>query len=222
MSQEEGFVGRQVGGMIRRSIRARLRNLYWKPNTESLQPPVIFYANHHGWLDGYVMFYVVTKLGIRALDWIEEFAAFPLFSKIGGMPYPKNDAQARATTIRKTIRLMNTENRSLVLFAEGVLHRPPELFPFGRALEIVAEKVKNATLVPVAIYYEMSIHERPEVFVSLGQSHSFQSLSDCETRLGSELQSLKAAVVKDVSFELLAAGTASVNERMDMRRFKKP
>ncbi len=207
--------------MIRRSTRSRLRNLYWSEPSETLHAPVIFYCNHHGWLDGYVMFHVVEKLRLKALDWIEEFDAFPLFAYVGGMRFARGETTGRATAIRATIRLMNSEKRSLILFAEGVLHRPPAIWPLGKALELVAEKVKGVTLVPTAIYYEHSVHERPEAWVSLGAAHAFESLEDCHSRLVGELAGLRERVANGEEFPVLAKGTGDVNERMSMRRFAK-
>lgn len=220
-TQSQGFIGRIVAGMIRRSTRSRLRNLYWSPPSQPLKSPVIFYCNHHGWLDGYLMFHVVEKLRMRALDWIEEFDTFPLFRSVGGMRYAAGDTSGRAGTIRKTIRLMNAEKRSLILFAEGVLHRPPDIWPLGRALQLVAQKVNGVTLVPTAIYYEHSIHERPEAWVSLGESHEFSSLDDCQARLKAELDGLRRRVGNNEIFEVLAKGTGDVNERMSLKRFAK-
>ena len=222
MKQEEGIIGKMVGTMIRRTVKSRLRNLYWSPPATNLQPPVIFYVNHHGWLDGYLMFQALTKLDIRFLDWIEEFDAFPLFSKVGGMRFAKGDVFGRANTVRTTIKKMRGENCSLVLFPEGVLHRPPGLFPLGRSLETVAKKVPNVTLVPVAIYYELSMHERPEAWVGFGEPHHFESMIHCENTLRHELESLRASVGNQVSFEVLTKGTPSINERMSMKRFRKP
>ena len=222
MSQEEGMVGKLVGGMIRRSVRSRLRNLYWQPPKTRLTAPVIFYTNHHGWLDGYLMYHAITKLGIRFLDWIEEFDAFPLFAKVGGMRFAKGDLGGRVKTVRKTIRLMRDEKRSLILFPEGVLHRPPEIYPFGKSLETVATKVPGVMLVPVAIYYELSMHERPEAWLGFGAPHSFESLDSCKTRLEQDLLTLRQSVSDGVQFEILAKGTPSVNERMSMKRFRKP
>ncbi len=120
--------------MIRRSVRRAFHSVYWSPPPETPTPPAIFVINHHGWHDGYLMYLAATRLGIRVVDWIQEFEAFPLFAKVGGMPFPKDDPVGRAATIRRTIRLMRDERRSLLLFAEGVMHRPPGLMPFGKAL----------------------------------------------------------------------------------------
>ena len=222
MSQEEGLIGKGVGLMIRRTVRSRLRNLYWSPPTTKLEPPVILYANHHGWLDGYIMFNAITKLGIRCLDWIEEFDAFPLFSKIGGRRFEKGDVVGPENTVRTTIKLMRSEKRSLILFPEGILHRPPSIFSLGKSLEAVAKKVPGVTLVPVALVYELSMHERPEAWVSFGEPHAFESLIQCEKNLNSELASLRKRIAEGNEFEILADGTPSVNERMSMKRSRKP
>lgn len=214
--QETGVLGRMVGSMIRRSVRARFRGIFWQPPQLPEHRPLIFAANHHSWFDGYVMFHAVTRLGVPCLDWIEEFDAFPLFARVGGMPYPVGDPTARATTVRQTIRLMKTANRSLVLFAEGVLHEPPEVFPFGRALEVVARKT-GALVIPTALRYTFSMHERPEAWVRFGEpiAADTDSLAD---RARSSVVSLLDQPVDREQFELLARGTLDVNERWGMNR----
>lgn len=220
--QEEGMLGRLVGGMIRRTVRARFRNVYWD-GPVALEPPVVFAANHHGWHDGYLMFHLVSSLGIRTVDWIEEFGAFPLFAKIGGMPFPPGDAAARAATLRRTIRLMRDERRSLCIFPEGLLHPGPDLRPYGRALEVVLSKVPEATLIPVAIHYEMGMHERPEAWLRLGASltGSHRCADDCHTATVDLLRCLREDVRSAPDrFTILARGTADVNERWDVRKLR--
>ena len=155
--------------MIRRSVRKAFHTVHWLPPKETPKAPAILVANHHGWHDGYLMYLAATKLGVRVVDWIAEFDAFPLFAKVGGMRFPHDDPAARAATIRRTIRLMRDDGRSLLLFAEGVLHRPPGLMPFGKALETVAHAVPAANVIPVAIRYELAMHERPEAWVRFGE-----------------------------------------------------
>lgn len=208
--------------MIRRSIRRRFHNLYWIPPDFEVRTPAIFVPNHHGWFDGYVMFQVVTQLGIPTLDWIQEFDAFPLFAKVGGMPYPVNNPKRRATTVKRTIRLMREQQWSLLLFAEAHLHYPPDLLPFGKALETIAGKVPEAQIIPVAIRYEMAMHERPEAFVTFGKPIS-SGLPDLPSLVQSVVQAQLEETIAKIrlakeSFQILAKGTADVNERWDMRR----
>ncbi len=241
--QASDFIGRQVAGMIRRSVKSRFRAVYLNVSSDPLPEKCIFVPNHHGWHDGYVMFHVLEALQRPFLDWITEFDAFPLFAKVGGMPFPADDATRRAKTIRETIRRMNEDGRSLLLFAESHLHRGPQLLEFGKALELLANKVPDAAVVPVAIRYDMSLHERPECFVSVGapvprikpvegsidpdfpnRTAPIAELSLADrTRLAVRelLDQTNAKIEHDPeAFGLLVAGTLDVNERMDMRRFK--
>lgn len=221
MSQEEGLLGRVVAGMIRRSVRRCFRGVYLDPAVPNLsEGPFVFAANHHGWHDGYLMFHLVTHLGIRCLDWIEEFDAFPLFARVGGMPFPADRPEIRAATIKRTIRLMREEGRSLVLFPEGVLHHPPEILPFGRAIEVVAERT-GALVVPVAIVYSMSMHERPEAFLKVGEP--VPSGDDLAKRSRERIVEMAVCLNRDLrerpdTFQTLVRGTLDVNERWDWRR----
>ena len=219
--QEEGLLGRMVGAMIRRTVKRQFRAVYWiKPQFE-IPEQVILVPNHHGWHDGYVMFHVGQALDVRFLDWIQEYGAFPLFGKVGGMPYPANSVSGRAETIRKTIRLMTTEKRSLLLFAEGVLHRPPELWTFGKSLELVHKRVPQAQVIPVAIKYDMSLHERAECYIHVGRP--VQAGPDIARRTRLAVKSLLDELAVKIGhepeqFELLVKGSPDVNERWDLRR----
>jgi len=208
--------------MIRRSVRKVFRNVYWR-RPAAVAEPTIFVPNHHGWHDGYVMYLALAQLGLVGFhDWIQEYDAFPLFGKIGGMPFPADDPGRRAATIKTTIRLMRDEKRSLLLFAEGVLHRPPELMPFGKSLELLAKTVPNAQVVPVGIRYEHSLHERPEAYLWFADPVEAGPEIGRRTRLavGKTLDRIAVSLATDPSvFEVLHAGTKDVNERMDMRNF---
>jgi 1-acyl-sn-glycerol-3-phosphate acyltransferase len=208
--QSEGIIGKLVSGMIRRTVRARFRTVYWKTPVD-VPEQCIFVANHHGWHDGYLLFQVVNALERRSLDWIQEFQAFPLFGKVGGLPFPANQPEIRAASIKKTIKLMNEEKRSLILFGEGILHRGPEVWEIGKALELVLKKVPNAKVIPVGIRYDMSLHERPEVFLELGEP--LERSDDIREKLRQILQVMVNQPISEIGYEILVQGTKDVNER---------
>lgn len=219
--QQEGVLGLAVDRMIRRSVRKAFHTVHWAPPAATPEAPAILVANHHGWHDGYVMYLAATKLGLRVVDWIAEFDAFPLFAKVGGMRFPPNEPAARAATIKRTIRLMREERRSLLLFAEGVLHRPPGLLPFGKAIETVARSVPGVHVVPVAIRYELARHERPEAWLRFGEEVPTGDDLAARTRLAvaAGLDALAGESRFDPArYEVLARGTLDVNERWDARR----
>jgi len=210
--------------MIESTVRKRFRRVYFRA-PESLPPgPIIFAANHHGWHDGYLMFHLVRAVERPALDWITEFDGFPLFGHAGGMPFPADDPARRAATIRQTIRRMNDEGRSLILFPEVHLHPPPEILPLGKAVETLMRKVSNAALMPVAIHYQMDLHERPEAYLAIGDRIQVGEdlLGRLQSGMEQALDSLRARVASDGEFDVLVQGTMDVNERWDFRaRFGK-
>ncbi len=225
--QVQGGLGWVVDRMIRRSVRQVFRNVYWVPPAVPVSEPAIFVPNHHGWHDGYVMYLALKALGLQNPfhDWIQEYDAFPLFGKIGGMPFPADDPARRAATIRQTVRWMRDERRNLMLFAEAVLHRPPGLLPFGKSLELLAAKVPAVTVYPVAIRYEHNVHERPEAFLLFGTPVPLGPDLSARTRLEvwGLLDRLAGLVAHDQErFQILHPGTRDVNERWDMRRLRTP
>ncbi len=218
MSQEQGLAGRLVGKMIQSNVKKRFHTVHWIPPSFKITPPVIFITNHHGWHDGYLMYHVVKALKLPSVDWIQEFDSFPLFAKVGGMPYPVNDPQARAKTIRQTIRLMLEESKSLILFAEGILHPPHEILPMGKSLALIARQVPNATLIPTAIHYQHALHERPEAYIAFAPPipHTPNLLDDAHCSLTSLLQTIRSAAQNPdhTTFKTLVQGTHDINERM--------
>ncbi|RYG40379.1 hypothetical protein EON79_22700 [bacterium] len=201
---------------MRGNVRKSFHSVQWRPPAGLPEGPKIFAANHHGWHDGYLLYVACTAMNVPVVDWIAEFDAFPLFAKVGGMPFPPSDPSRRAATVRKTIRLMKDEGRSLMLFAEGILHRPPELLPFGRSLEVVAAKT-GAAVIPTAIRYEIAMHERPEPFLLFGAPvEPGPKLAERSRLAVRRLLDEGATLIRhdEAVFETLVAGTKDVNERM--------
>lgn len=223
MIQDEGMIGRLVGGMIRRSVRKNFKAVYWEPPKIAPKHPCILFANHHGWFDGYLMYHVTNALALPCLDWIEEFDTFPLFRYVGGLPYPKDDAGRRASSVKRTVRALQSGNRSLIIFPDQPLRYPPEIGPMARSLEFLFDKVPDVSLIPVAINYEFSLHERAEAFIRVGSPipATTNLLTDCRDHLVDLLDETQRLVRAGHSFQLLVRGTDSVNERWDMRRLGK-
>ncbi|MBX3097248.1 MAG: hypothetical protein KF812_10330 [Fimbriimonadaceae bacterium] len=219
--QERGLPGKLVGAMIRRSIRHRFHSVYWRPPHTPLVAPVVFACTHHNWHDGYLMFHAVDRLGIRCLDWIAEYYAFTPFRFVGGMPFTPGDMAERTKTIRETIRRMNKNDESLVLFADGNLRSAGQPWHVGEALDLVLKRVPDVTVVPVGITTVMGIHERPLAGVwmgeplTLGPNLRSRAKQMCDI-LAAEAE--RGLTREPIEAALLARGTLDVNERWDMRR----
>lgn len=202
-----------VGGMIRRTLRARFRTVYWN-QPGAVQGPVILAANHHCWHDGYLMYALVKRLGLISVLWAEEYAAFPLFGKIGALPYPVGDAGARAVTLRHSLEAL-AQGRSLCVFAEGVLHTPPDVWPVGRAVPWLSRK-SGVPVLPLGFRVEMSMHERPEAWVCVGEP---LPVGADEQSIGQAIEfCLEQTRRAGVDWPILVQGTLDVNERWDVRK----
>jgi len=206
-----------VDRMIRRTLRSRFRTVLWTPPPEPIPQPCILVPNHHGWHDGYVMYVVAKALNLPVVDWIAEFEAFPLFASVGGLPFSPHRPEVRAATILKTVRLLRSGAKNLVLFAEGDLHRPPEIWPLGESLEFLCRKVPVATVIPVGIRYEMSIHERPDCIVVFGDPTKAPDVT-ADLLRHSLAELLRSIDPESPSHKALLQGTLDVNERWDMRK----
>ena len=123
--------------------------------------------------------------------------------------------------MRRTIQLMRKEARSLVLFAERDLHAPPDLLPFSRAVQTIAESVPEAQIIPVGIRYAMDLHERPEAYLLLGAP--VEHGPDLSNRTREAVAKLleQSRESRNEDWQILARGTQDVNERWDMRRLGK-
>ena len=190
--------------------------------------PVILFANHHYWWDGYLGYWLIRAWGRRMVVWMEAYRRFPPFEALGALPFPPDDPQVRARTVRRTVQILRTEPAALLLFPEGVLHGDTErLLPFQRSLHWLACRVPQATLLPLAIHIEPSYHQYPRAYLSVGAP--FQSASTDETAWLAEaagaVETLlrqtridaRAALTDDEhaaqGFQVLLRGTRSIHER---------
>ena len=191
--------------------------------------PVILFANHHYWWDGYLGYWLIRAWGRSMVVWMEAYRRFPPFRATGALPFPPDDPQVRARTVRRTVQILRTEPATaLLLFPEGTLHGDTErLLPFQRSLHWLACRVPQAMLLPLAIHIEPSYHQYPRAYLSVGAP--FQSASTdetawlaeaagaVETLLRQTRADARAALTDDEhaaqGFQVLLQGTRSIHER---------
>jgi 1-acyl-sn-glycerol-3-phosphate acyltransferase len=231
MTQERGLAGMMVGSMIRRSVGQCFRRVYWSPPPMFPEGPVVFACSHHGWHDGYLMFQAVKALNKPTLDWIAEFDAFPLFRMVGGLPFPPADPARRAATVRETWKLMRDEGWSLMVFGDGELKRSSEPWTVGSAVEAAVRTVPGVQIVPVAISYDMSVHQRPEAYLwfdaPITPEEGWERGSLCaqaKERIEVLLMESRRIFGQEHKWQPLQNCRLDVNERWDVRKspLKKP
>ena len=191
--------------------------------------PLVLFANHHYWWDGYLGYWLIRALGRRMVVWMEAYRRFPPFGAIGALPFPPDDPQVRARTVRRTVQILRTEPATaLLLFPEGVLHGDTErLLPFQRSLHWLACRVPQATLLPLALHIEPSYHQYPRAYLSVGAPFQSAATDEAawlaeaagavETLLRQTRADAHAALTDDEhaarGFQVLLHGALSVHER---------
>jgi len=191
--------------------------------------PLVLFANHHYWWDGYLGYWLIRALGRRMVVWMEAYRRFPPFGAIGALPFPPDDPQVRARTVRRTVQILRTEPATaLLLFPEGVLHGDTErLLPFQRSLHWLVCRVPQATLLPLALHIEPSYHQYPRAYLSVGAPFQSAATDEAawlaeaagavETLLRQTRADAHAALTDDEhaarGFQVLLHGALSVHER---------
>ncbi len=147
-----------VSRIMLSSLRKGFRRICWVgplPNFEH-NLPIVAYANHHTFYDGYVMWLLARELlGRETMLWMEDWDRFPFFAAVGAYPFPLDEPRRRLSTIRKTTRRMTADpNSFLIYFPEGELH-PPE----AGLLPIDTNNLKQLDRIfPDKYWWPISIH----------------------------------------------------------------
>jgi len=173
--------------------------------------PVVLYANHHYFHDGYLLWYLAARrLGRPFALWMEAWDEAPLFAPLGALPFPKEDARRRAAPVRATVRRMTREPRTvLLLFPEGVLGVPDAgLAPFRADLPRLARLLPPETRWwPVAVHVTWWSDERPTALLTGGPLHDEPD--------GDEPARLRALLDRLTAVRPVALGTSHAYPLLD-------
>ncbi|MCS7273485.1 MAG: lysophospholipid acyltransferase family protein [Fimbriimonadales bacterium] len=226
-----GFVRLQAwfaDWLIGWSLRGHFRAIYVQGAPPQEPRPLILFANHHYWWDGYLVYWLLRAWQRRPLTWMESYRQFPPFGALGALPFPPKQPMVRARTIRRTLLALQSPETAVVLFPEGVLHGDTErLLPFQRSLYWLACHAPNAVLLPLAIYIEPSYHQYPRAYLRVGAPFASQQadetawLQEAAQAVMSLLQQVRTdahAATSDEAilaqgYQLLLQGKRSIHER---------
>lgn len=217
-----------VDWLIERSLRGHFRAVYVRGTPPPEPQPLILYANHHYWWDGYLAYWLIRSWGRRSLVWMEAYRRFPPFHAVGALPFPPDNPARRAQTIRRTLKALQSEHTAFLLFPEGTLHGDTErLLPFQQSLHWLACRAPHALVLPLAIHIEPAYHQYPRAYLSLGAplrhalSDPEQWLTVAAEVLEAQLRATRAEARRAVSeaeigalgYQTLLQGKRSVHER---------
>lgn len=217
-----------VDWLILRDLRRHFRAVYVRGALPETTAPIVLFANHHYWWDGYLGYWLIRSWGRRMVVWMESYRRFPPFAAVGALPFPPNDPIVRARTIKRTVQILSREPAVLLLFPEGELYGDTDrLLPFQRSLHWLHCRLPQAMLLPLAIHIELSYHQYPRAYLSVGEPFeskaidSGQWLQDAARTVEQLLHQTRAdarAIVDDAAhssrgFRVLLRGKLSIHER---------
>ncbi len=142
--------------------------------------PILMVVNHPGWLDIEMSLFLVEEL--LGLDYymmanIEMMEKRPFMRKHGVFGVDEHaDAFAVGRALKYAATLLKgQENRCMVIFPQGTFtrstKRPIQVKP-GAAQ--IARLVKQITVLPTAIHYDLFFNKQPNAFVRIGEPINFR------------------------------------------------
>lgn len=204
---------------VDRKFRSAFRGLWVRGALPAGEEPLLVYANHSNWWDGFVAHQLCRARGWDGYCMMEEknLAKYRFLSRIGAFSIRRHDAASALETLRYTVGLLGRPGAAVFLFPEG------EFRPFGarpvsfeRGLELLAKR-SGARCLPLGIRYAFFENELPDVLCEAGEVHGALPLAACEERLQALVDRLKATHALE-GFEPLVRGGKGVAERWDARR----
>ncbi len=178
-----------------------MQNLEYCDNSK----PVILYANHSNWWDGFIAYYltncVMKKDDYLMMD-IEQMKKYSFFKYIGVFSVDRNIAAEAVRSINYAAELLSNTDKYLWIFPQGEM-TPQDKRPlkFFSGITKLAEKTGSVNIVPVCFRYEFMMEQRPEVFISIGKPilYNGKSNNGLTENLRSSLESQLDTLRDDVT-----------------------
>jgi len=201
-------------------------------NYKKLDPalPVILYANHSNWWDGFIAYYLTNRLWKKddhlMMD-IEQMKTYSFFKYIGVFSVDRKHPKSAVESIEYAANLLKGTNKYMWIFPQGTMqpqdYRPIE---FYNGITKLTEKLGGVNLLPVSIRYEFLMEQRPEVFIKLGEPDVVKGIpakeltSVLQNKLVLQLDELREDVItgKLSGFQTIFHGKSSRNKTVDIIR----
>lgn len=208
-----------LSGHVRGTLRKQFRRIIWSgSDAPPSGRPIVVYANHHFFYDGYILGYLLESvLRRRVVIWMQDLGKFPFFKAGGAMPFAAENPAERFATIRATSRMMRRDpNVALVYFPERRLHDAGEGIQFfdPNLFTRLDRVFPTKYWWPVALQTVHRHRARPTVVVQSGVAH--------EDGTGAERKTLQDLLTtadrEEGTRSVILEGRRDPDERWDFSR----
>lgn len=166
-------------------FRRRFKNVWvdqtYQPGSNS---KTIYYLNHTSWWDGLIPLLINRKLfhqNARAMMEDKQMRQHGLFKKIGAFSVNLENPRSAVRSLRYAVESMKRANSSLFIYPEG------EIVPFStqkpnfkKGLGWITGQCPDVDVVPVGIYINPAISDKPELFLKIGKAVEFDTAKKSE------------------------------------------
>ncbi len=200
-------------------LRTAFRGVWCEGALPEGDEPLLMYANHASFWDGFATHALVTHHGRDGYALMEEqhLARYRFLTHLGAFSIRRGDARSALESLGYAARLLTRPRALVCVFPQGVLApraRPPLKLERGAAL--LARRA-GVRCVPVAMHVGFFGQEYPDLLLHVGAAHPPEPLEHMQARLEA-LMLEQAAVQRCEALTPLLHGRRSVAERWDAAR----
>ncbi len=193
------FLARDAESRLRKSFHAwHLRGIE-RLEEELRAGSVLVVSNHSSWWDPIVLQWMchrVLRCDAFAMMDAKNLARLPFFRKVGAFGVDLESARDGVRAIRYSANLLDRPGRLVWVFPQGKetpITRPLEFRPGAAAIA----RIGRASVIPIAIRYEMGATPNPELWVSVGAPIAGKDQAAQEAGVARELARIDAALDTD-------------------------
>jgi hypothetical protein len=196
-----------------------------------LDAPVIFYANHNSWWDGYLAHLVSQQVygldGYLMMD-VRQLRRYSFFSWAGCFSVDQQDARSAVRSLDYIASELKAKaGRSLWIFPQGrILPQAQRPLDFHSGLAHLIKRLGACYVYPVATRLEFLAEQYPDIFIEVGAAQRFEARTkfdpkvltlELEQTLTTLLDNLNAKISQQelANFITLVAGKNSTSTSFD-------
>lgn len=174
--------------------------------------PLVLYANHSNFWDGFVAHAVVRAFSRKGFAMMEEqnLRRFAFLRRLGAFSVRRGSPSSARESLRYATQLLREKGATVLLFPQGKIEPFSAPYEFERGVELLA-RWAGVRCLPMAIRYAVFEHQYPDILVELGESHAPADTEMFATQLDTLRRSL-AERSSPAGLELVVGGRRSLAE----------
>ncbi|MBL8913827.1 MAG: lysophospholipid acyltransferase family protein [Archangium sp.] len=196
---------------VRWKFQRAFRGL-WMRGALPADEPVVLYANHTNFWDGFVAHLVVQGAAREGYVMMEErnLERFRFLRRLGAFSVRRGSPASARESLRHAAGLLERPRSTVLVFPQGKLEPYRAALHCERGAELLARWAR-VRCVPMVIRYEVFEHEFPDVLVAVGAPHEPCGPIELAARL-SDLRSVVDSIEAPEGLPRLVVGRRSVAE----------